>query len=80
MVRRLTEAVQGGHGTSKPLEELAETLAAAIDACEDPQDLERLSRRFLECMSQLGWTRDEASEDDVRPFRDLGSASLRDLA
>jgi hypothetical protein len=64
---------------------LTHRLALAIDAAEDPADLDRLSGRLLACLRELGWTpatRGDDDDDEQRPewARAMGGASIRDAS
>ena len=77
----ISEAMDAEPDSPAALKALARTLAAAIDACEDADALERLSRRLLDCLRELGWTPRGVADvsDEWAAFDEYGSATVRDL-
>ena len=86
----LTQAVEESlrdHGTPTALEALAFDLAGRMDRTSDPDVAERLARRLLDVLRELGWTPAGRSGDEaaaerygVAAFTELGGATLRNVA
>lgn len=60
---------------------LGQRLASVIDATEDPDAIERLSRRLLDVLRELGWTPRGvgAVSDEWHAFTEYGGATVRDI-
>lgn len=63
------------------LRALGRRLADVIDTTDNPEHVERLSRRLLDVLIELGWTpRGVGSvSDEWQAFNEYGGATVRDL-
>lgn len=75
------------HGSPTALEALAFDLAGRMDHTADPDVAERLARRLLDVLRELGWTPAGRADDQsaaerygLGQFGDLGGATLRNVS
>ena len=86
LVQAVEESLRD-HGTPTALQALAFDLASRMDHTSDPDVAERLARRLLDVLRELGWTPAGRADDTsaaerfgLEAFTDLGGATLRNVA